>query len=544
MSSTLPRITLDILPSTGRIENEAQKILFVGQMVKNNNGNIGNNPTGTFNPGTTGTLVTDIPNDEPTNDALYGRRSMIARMLREARKINKVTRFDAFVVEDNPGNTTSTMSVTLSGTATEDGNLVFQLGSATNHTVTIPVLTGESATAVAATMRVVVNADLTGPLFSADPTASPIVALSAANWGEEGHFVTTRTLAVPAGLGVVFNAITGTILQPDLSQLFAKIASERYETIVWPHTYELVEGTPANSYAALIADLEARFNADNTIKDGIAIISFFSNFAFLKDQAESLDTKTLSLYFTTKVLDLTTPLPFSGGSIVEVNYVMSAQRAAIRALRFSEGANIAQFVNATSGGLDNFGGPALASLPYFNTPFDLLPIIPVGKGFTDEEIAELRSVGGSALVNNDANTKIISLESLTLYKTNTSGQPDKSFFFMNSVDTMSKIRELFFNSLKVRYANSRLTNGDLVRGRSDANVSSIKAFIAGVYATLSGPDFVLTQRGEAALRFFKDNLVVTLELEGGKALVFMVVPIVTQLREIEGTVEVTFAING
>ena len=38
-----------------------------------------------------------------------------------------------------------------------------------------------------------------------------------------------------------------------------------------------------------------------------------------------------------------------------------------------------------------------------------------------------------------------------------------------------------------------------------ANQGSIEAYIDGLYSTLSGEDYVLTQAGEAALKYFKAN---------------------------------------
>jgi len=52
---------------------------------------------------------------------------------------------------------------------------------------------------------------------------------------------------------------------------------------------------------------------------------------------------------------------------------------------------------------------------------------------------------------------------------------------------------------------------------------------------------VLVQAGEAAFKFFKDNITVTLDLANGKATINMSVPIITQLREIIASMKINFS---
>ena len=108
---------------------------------------------------------------------------------------------------------------------------------------------------------------------------------------------------------------------------------------------------------------------------------------------------------------------------------------------------------------------------------------------------------------------------------------------------MSGIREYFFNNLKSRFAQSRLTTGEVAQGRSMANEAVIRGFIVRMYNILSGPDFVLTQAGEDALKFFKENLVVTLDLANRKVTFSSKTPIVSQLGIILGSVQLSFTTN-
>jgi hypothetical protein len=195
----------------------------------------------------------------------------------------------------------------------------------------------------------------------------------------------------------------------------------------------------------------------------------------------------------------------------------------------------------SSASKDQFGGVASASLPYFNTVIAELPGISSGRGWTDTEIEQLTAAGGSVMGVNAAGDSGLSGEVVTTYLTDAASNPDATFTFLNYVDTSSNIREYYFNNYKARFAQSRLTEGNLSRGRDVANELSIRAYSEQLYQDLSGDDFVLVQDGEAAFNFYKQNLDVELDLALGKVTVTMFVPLVTQLRTILGTIKIAFA---
>ena len=160
------------------------------------------------------------------------------------------------------------------------------------------------------------------------------------------------------------------------------------------------------------------------------------------------------------------------------------------------------------------------------------------------EIDSLNTSGISTIGNNRAGNQVILGEQVTTYKTDSAGNPDVSFKFLNFVDTSSNAREFFVNNYRNVYAQSRLTGGDLIPGRDMANQASIEATTIGFYNTLSGADFVLTQAGEEARRFFIQNLIVSLDLATGTVTVDMGTPLVTQLRNLFGTMRIVFSTEG
>ena len=275
--------------------------------------------------------------------------------------------------------------------------------------------------------------------------------------------------------------------------------------------------------------------------DGVYITEKIDTLANLKTAAGLLNYRSANLLGNDVVNIAASHV---GGSLVELPHVVSAQYAAIRALRLEDGTDISRYVISPYGARDSFGGVAISSLPYANTPFYDLSTIDTGLGFSLEEVEELEEVGITVLGDNPANTQVILGNAVTTYKTDIAGNPDLSFKYLNYVDTISSIREYYVNNLKARFADSRLAAGDLVQGRSMANEQSIRAFMIGIFTTLSETDYVLTQAGEAARNYFINNLVVSLDLSLGKVTISMKCPIVTQLREIVATLQLSFVTTG
>lgn len=287
--------------------------------------------------------------------------------------------------------------------------------------------------------------------------------------------------------------------------------------------------------------LDARFNVSNNVLDGVGVMCIYDTFANLKTAGNLLNSQSIVLLGIYKVDEA----DFKGQAILEMPTVIASEFAAVRALRLTHNANLALYVpGTTNGARDSFGGPALASMPYFNTPFYELPISTLKHEFTDEEQTELNTTGISLLDNNTANNRVIAGEVVTTYKTDFGGNPDHTYKYLNAVDTASNIREYFFNNLKAKYAQTRLTQGDLVPNRNMANAESIKAYLVGLYTDLSGENYVLTQAGEAARKFFIDNCTVEIDMEEGQVTIIMKTPIVVQLRSIIATMQIAFSTQG
>jgi phage tail sheath gpL-like len=217
--------------------------------------------------------------------------------------------------------------------------------------------------------------------------------------------------------------------------------------------------------------------------------------------------------------------------------VMCAEICAIRALRLTQDAPLTQFVNTVARS-DQFGGIAIASLPYFNTLLPNLPVSLANDFFSSEEQTELRNNGVALVGPNTVFNATIFGEFVTTYLTDNAGNDDSSFKFVNTVDQESVIREFFFSNYKNRYSQTRLTDGDLRAVRDMANEASIRAFSGELYDELA--DETLVQAGSVAKKDFEDNLVIVATISTGQVSVDMAPLLVSQLRSMIGTIQVNF----
>jgi len=515
MPISQPDITLNIIPATSTISNEPQKVLFIGQKVSG----------GTA---TAGALTANIGNSGE-EDGLFGATSMLAQMVRRARGINGVTRFDAIALDDNAGGTAATGTIAFSGTATATGTLTVSIGSGYNYALSITVTSGDSATTVGDALETAVNALTDAPFTSSNSTGT--VTITSVHKGEFGNNVGYKVEGSVAGITTALTLPTNGATNPSLTSIFDVIDSERYQTIVWPETYTL---------STLTTELDARFNVTNDVLDGVGIQTLSDTYANLITASAAQNSRSLVLIGNKKLDDT----PHKGGALLEFSDVISSEFAAIRSLRLTTNANISQYVISTNGAKDSYGGTAIASLPYFNTPFALLDLIDAGKGFTRVELEAIKTSGAMTLGNNITSTSIISGEAVTTRKTDSAGNAEATFKYLNAVDTSAAIREFYFNNLRSRFAQSRLTEGDLIPNRSMANQEVIEAYLDSLYSILSGEDYVLTQAGATAQKYFKDNRIVSLNLTTGTVTITMQMPIVTQLRTIVSTMQISFSTEG
>lgn len=508
-----PKVSISLVPAQTIISNVPQKMLFIGQKLAG----------GTA---VAGELIKNIENDNSW-DTLFGAKSMLAGMVRAAKRENQVTQLDAISLDDDGAAVKATATVTFAGTPTEVGSYDIAVVSEKDYTFNIPVLTTDTPTSLAVKLVDVVNANTNIPVVAAN--VAGVVTLTAENGGTEANSFSLKQSGFVTGATVTLSAFTAGAADPATTNIFDVVGNNRYQTIVAPFAYGVTY---------LKDFLDPRFNAINIVLDGVAIVCTTDSMMNLETLGNAQNSQSLVIIADAE----TSSAKQVGSSFVEADYIKASMIGAIRALRLTEDADISQYVIGTGGALDVFGGAAIASLPYFNTALPNLIPTDTSLGFKENEIDQLTGVGLSIFGNNTADNAVIFGEMVTTYKTDNAGNPDVSFKYLNYVDTASNAREFMFNNAKSDFAQSRLTDGDLIPFRNINNEGSITAKFVGYYSILSGQEYVLTQAGSDALNFYKANLSVTVDLADGKVTVLQKVPIVTQLREIISTFQLQFDI--
>lgn len=510
-----PSVTLNIIPAKLQVSNAPHRVLIVGQMIA----------AGTA---VSGQLYQNIADDNSWN-TLFGVNSMISTMIREFRAINPVTALDAIALADNGAGVKATGTLAFTGPSSQAGTLTVVVGSQLTNLVTVAVGATDTATTVATNVAAAINADPNTLVVATASTGT--VTLTAVNAGTFGNHFPVQVTGLTTGLGLTITGMgsaTAGATDPSLTTLWNPITNVRYNTVVYPGNWPTTTAT---------AQFEPLWNVTNAVQDGQIITCKADTYANLLSGVSAYNYKTLVLIGNKKI----TAASLVGGAIIMPSVTIAAQFAAIRALRLTLNANIAAYVISNQGANDSFGGPAIASLPYFNTPFYNLPVVAPGNDFLATEVNALVAAGVAVLGNNITGTQVIAGAIPTNYHTDVAGNPDTSFQFLEYVDTISQAREYMYNNLKSRFAQSRLTQGDLLPGRSMANPSAIQSYLDQLYTDLSGQNYCLTQAGETALQFFKSNRTVTLNMTNGTATVLMVVPIVVQLRTILATMQLSFS---
>jgi phage tail sheath gpL-like len=520
MAVSNPKVNLSIVGAPVGVQLEQQKILFIGQKTA----------AGTA---ISGALYQDLETGADFQ-TLFGENSMLSGEIRIAQAAIASSpvkpRFDAIAFSD-PTGAKAEAKVEFTSPATADGTVDVIIGSTNNHKYTLTVLSTDDITAIGDKLEAAINADTKAPFTAANTAGSVII--TAAHDGLEYNITTLKIDVNAAGLAILTVDFGSGAGVPDISTIPATIENIRYQTIVVPQTYDV---------DSLVTFLETRFNqTDPIIKDGHLIVVGTDNFANFSTSTVGLNKKVISFFPNKKITTAISQELYVGSLHIEFDYAIAAYFAAIRALRLTEGANISSYVNAPIDTNDNTGGIGIATLPYHNTP---LPLIPLGQqkfAWTSAEIATLVDKGFSIFGNNIANNEVIFGDVVTRYKTNTEGQVDLSFKYLNYVDQASVSREYATIDLKDRFKNSRLSIGALTPRRLMADEGIIRAECMRIFAELG--ELGIMAQGANALRRFKDNLSVSIDLANGKVTINMYNIPVTQVRDIEGFIQTTFSIN-
>jgi phage tail sheath gpL-like len=428
-----PETNFNIISAKQIAETQEQKVLLVGQKES------GQGVVPDWK------LIKDFPNDADI-DYLFG-NSSLANMVHAFKEINQTTRLDIIPAPDDTGASLALGSFGFLGTATIDCSIKIKLQSSPKYDLTLNVKKGETSAEIALNLL-----DIIPDVFYASYSSSvyDVVSLKRFVSSKADNFFTSYDGYIP-GVEILNTGLgkgDGTL--PSLSNIFDEIGDTRYQTIIWPEVY------PLDVVKNL---LNSRFNADNQILDGVVFQTKVDTLANIKTYALEQNSQNIVVIGLNRSGTVgLLPLRIKGISVPETPNVITSRVAAIRALRFTKDSNISNYLS-TSSSRDQLGGIAIRSLPYFNT---LLPNTGVPYEHTywsNEDLEELANNGISTVGPNRDYNAVVFGEFVT---TNTD---EKSYKYLNHIDTVSIVREYFYENCRKRYSQTRLTDGDLEAGR-------------------------------------------------------------------------------
>ena len=483
MKNTLqrPSTTLNIVGAVTTATNAEQRILIIGE--------IGDGATAT---------VDDVIKDIGTSDLdQFGKDSMLYLAINRFKSINATNTLDVLPISN--GTAKATLDITVTNTATKDSKVVIAIGT---DKIEIVVKKNDTNEVIATKIE---TAYAGNKLFTATRATNVVTLETKSSSGEWNNlkpiiqdvYNSGSDIKVTAFKDGVSTSLSDTYLDGKLD--------ERYQTVIFPYSV----GTKfAYSY------LDKNFNKLNEINDGVAFTTTQDTLSNIKTIGDNLNSKSLVLFgnITDKMAYNVLPL------------VATAEIAGIRALRLTNKSNISNYV--LEGSLETKGGMSLCTLPYFNTP--LTWDKPKGL-ITEAQLVDLINRGVSIWTNN---AKTVLSEVTTTYKKDSAGNSDNSWKYLNYVDTMSTIREYLVNNLRRKYGQTRLTDGDLIANKNITNVGAIKATVIKLYNNLA--KLAITRDGLD--KYVLANLSIESNLTDGTVTINAKIPIVTQLRAIDGNI--------
>lgn len=481
---------------------------------------------GTAAPGsaTAGTLVSSVPADTASINALFGTGSHIAMAAVGFRSVNGVTLLDALPLADATGAQPATAQVVFAGTATAVGSLFLSVVDNTLHTYELDLVVGDTPATILTKLETAIAADINMPYSNTDDgvATSQFTALCG------GTHANTWLLAIAGAVPGITVTLTGWgsgATNPSLTSLLTPIANIRYQNIVWPEAYTL---------STIVTFLNGRKNVNNDVLDGRA-------FVYKSEALSSAQTDSLAANSSEVVLLWNRPnatATWIGPHTPAAPDVIAAKFAAARARRFEFGISISDLVTTPSAN-DQFGGLGTASLPYFNTPILGVGLPAAGTGAVDADQRTAEATGIAVVGVNRAGTAVIMGPCVTTWQTDAAGNVDTTWKYLEWRDTHGAIREYQVVNLRTRFSQYRLTNGDMPAGYAMANQALITGYILGLCNDLM--KLALIQQGQTAAKFIKSNLTVTLNLNTRTVSISELVPMVSQLEVVQGQISFTFA---
>ena len=427
------------------------------------------------------------------------------------------------VIGANPNSlgATPTAVVSIAGTATAAGTIRISIVDELLFTVDVAVANAFTPTNTADAIVTAINALQNAP-FTASNSAG-VVTISARDAGTIGNFYGLRVNANLTGQTASVTNWSGGANDPTLTDILDPIDGVRYTGASWPENWQ-------SSLNIISTEFDTRFNSSAGIMDGVVFHGRSDTFANLLALGQSNNSQSLVIMGNNRLA--------SGPAILQPADWAATYFMGVRDLRLTPNAGLGHAVITRRGPQDRFGGPHMASLPYFNTPLANTPLTSPTNLFSTIEQRQLNDAGIATFGPNPAGNTMILGAVVTTNTTDAAGNPSNSFHFLNYVDTGTVSREIFQNTLRAAFAQTRLTEGDLLSGYSMENENSIRLQCAEINRFLA--ENALTERSLTNDQAFANNLTVTINKANRSVDIFGPIVIVTQLERISYGLQLAF----
>jgi hypothetical protein len=331
---------------------------------------------------------------------------------------------------------------------------------------------------------------------------------------------------------VVENVSNTTPTQPTVS-FFDVVGDQRYTTILWPDYYS------DSIQNVLLPYLSGRLNVYNNILDGIGYCTLTDTAVNMLTFTETFNGEGVVIS-AHNLIDGLFDASIGAADTQCPDMLMAFSATAIDRTAVS-GADLTDIVSGASGLSDYTGGEALASLPYHGIPIaNSLPNNPAWYFSLDVQ-KTLKDFNLSTIgVNRAANTNIVG-RFQTQFKTDASGNINTTWKPLEHIRTSSIVREYFDNALRTEMSKKRMTNGDLIEGRSMTNKALVEVFLSNIYQELA--ELALVTSGADALKSFQKFLKVEIDTNNQAINVNCVVEIVTHVGNVTMNLSVTTNYN-
>ena len=189
---------------------------------------------------------------------LFGRGSVLARMVAAYRTVDVLGEIVCIPVEDASSGTQATGTVALTGTAAEAGTIFLYI---CGKLVRVGVAQSDEAADVATTMAALINADKDLPVTAT--ASSGTVTLTAKNKGTLGNdILVQKNLQGLAGgesdvtgLGVEITAMSSGATDPDFTNAIKAMGDEQYDFIAVPYS----DAATLNAFSTAMNDTSGRW---------------------------------------------------------------------------------------------------------------------------------------------------------------------------------------------------------------------------------------------------------------------------------------------